>query len=321
MISGLNQEVSVLGKTFHFQTELTRKRDLFVRTEVFVGGKVVATRENRLDRRGREKLDEEGLRGLMKEQHQRVIERTLERVKRYQEKKGEQPHAQPAASLPAFDGRQAANFVPPSEETREAASIAVRIRRIFGRFRLRLGLGAAVLPEELAGRLETAARGFSWIIKSPTFQDIRLDEQMRCHLVSDQVNAWLAGDREGARATQIWSEIVTFNDYVAAINNRAELIIFDRQLLAWAAFQVQNQGMSTTVLDQLQWLAGRDLELDELLDKPDGVAGEVWFAVLCQVLAQTPRLKPSESTEPRPQLAQSTGLKPRATEGKPPQGD
>ena len=52
MISGLNQEVSVLGRAFHFQTELTRKGDLFIRTEVFVGGKVVATRENRLDRAG-----------------------------------------------------------------------------------------------------------------------------------------------------------------------------------------------------------------------------------------------------------------------------
>ncbi len=293
MISGLNQEVSVLGKTFHFQTELTRKGDLFVRTEVFVGGKVVATRENRLDRKGRGKLDEEGLRNLMKEQHNRVIERTLERVKSYQEKKGQQqPQAPPAASLPAFDGGQAKSFVPPSDETRQAASSAVRIRRIFGRFRLRLGLGSAVPPADLGRRLEIAARGFAWIIKSPTFQEIRLDEQLRCNLVSDQVKAWLAGDRDDARAAQIWSEIVTFNDYVAAINNRAELLLFDRQLLSWAAFQVQNRGMSSSVLDQLQWLAGRDPELDELLDKPDGVADEIWFAVLCQALAQTPRPKP-----------------------------
>ena len=291
MISGLNQEVSVLGKTFHFQTELTRQGDLFIRTEVFVGGKVVATRETRLDRAGRGRLDDEALRALMKEQHQRVIERTLERVKTYQEKKREQPAEQPAASLPAFDGQQADSFAPPSDEVRATASSAVRIRRIFGRFRLRLGLGSEVPEGELAGRLETASRGFAWIIKSPTFEEIRLDEQMRCHLVSDQVNAWLAGDRDPARARQIWSEIVSFNDYVASINNRAELLAFDRQLLTWAAFQVQKQGMSVAVLDQLQWLAGRDLELDELLDKPDDVADETWFAVLCHVLAQTPRPK------------------------------
>ena len=292
MISGLNQEVSVLGKTFHFQTELTRKDgDLYVRTEVFVGGKVVATRENRLDRTSRGKLDEEVLRALMKEQHKRVIRRTLERVQKFQEKKGEQPAAQPAASLPVFD--QAKKFEPPSPEVRAEASSAVRIRRIFGRFRLRLGLHETVPPIEMVPRLQTAARGFAWIINSPTFQEIRLDEQMRCHLVSDQVNAWLAGDRDAAQALQIWSEIVTFNDYAVAINHRTELVAFDRQLLTWAASQVQTRGMSTEVLDQLQWLAGRDLELDELLDKPDGVTGETWFAVLCHVLAQTPRLKPS----------------------------
>ncbi len=296
MISGLNQEVSVLGRAFHFQTELTKKGDLFVRTEVFVGGKVVATREHRLGRAGRGKLDEDGLRSLMKEQHNRVIERTLERVKTYQEKKGEQAQAPPAASLPAFDRQQAENFVPPSDEIRAAASSAVRIRRIFGRFRLRLGLGSDVPEGELTQRLETASRGFTWITKSPTFQEIRLDEQMRCNLVSDQVNAWLAGDRDAGRAPQIWAEIVTFNDYVAAINHRAELIVFDRQLLTWAAFQVQNEGMSTAVLDQLQWLAGRDVELDVLLDKPDDVADEVWFAVLCHVLAQTPRPAPGKSS-------------------------
>lgn len=292
MISGLNQEVNVLGKTFHFQTELTHNVDLFIRTEVFVGGKVVATRERRLERAERGKLDEEGIRALMKEQHNRVIGRTRERVKAYHEKKGQMPSG-PAASLPVFDGQQADNYVLPSEEIREAASSAVRIRRIFGRFRLRLGLGSSVTPDEFAGRLETAARGFSWILTSPTFQEIRLDEQMRCHLVSDQVNAWLAGGRDDlARAEEIWSEVVTFNDYVISINNRSELIAFDRQLLTWAAFRVQKQGISTEVLDWLQWLAGRDLELDGLLDKPGDVADQTWFAVLCHVLAQIPRLKP-----------------------------
>ncbi len=288
MISGLNQEVEVLGKTFHFQTELTRKVHLYVRTEVFVGGKVVATRENRIGLAGRGKPDEEGILTLMKKQHNRVIERTLERVKAYSEKKQEQPAAPPVASLPAFDGQPAESFGLPSEATRKAAATAVRIRRIFGKLRLRIGLDSTVPPAELAARLETAARGFAWIIKSPTFREIRLDEQMRCNLVNEQVSAWLAGDRDQAQAREIWAEIVTFNDYVAAINLRSELIAFDRQLLKWAAYQVHNHGMSTEVLDKVQWLAGRDQELDRLLDKPAEISGEDWFAVLCQTLVRIP---------------------------------
>ena len=290
MISGLNQEVKVLGRAFHFQTELTRNGGLFIRTEVFVGGKVVATRDRRLDRADHQAMDEEALRAMMKDHHGRVIERTLERVKAYQERKqGPPPPARPAPAPeePAFDAEAAKDLAPPADEARRAAASAVRIRRTFGKLRLRLALDSAVDDAEIAKRLETASRGFAWIMSLPTFQEIRLDEQMRCHLVSDQINDWLAGDRDPARAAGIWAEIVTFNAYVAEINNRAELLAFDRQLLTWAAFQVQSGGMTHQVLDQLQWLSGRDLALDKLLDRPGGVADDEWFAQLCRVLAAT----------------------------------
>lgn len=293
MISGLNQEVDVLGRTFHFQTELSRRGDLFVRTEVFVGGKIVATRESRVNRTGR--LDEEALRALMKDYHGRVIESTVERVKTYQARKQDlasrrPPPRHPARpSAPAFDLREAESLAPPSEETRKAAASAVRIRRVFGKFRLRLGLDKTVPEDQIGTRLETAARGFAWIKTSPTFQEIRVDEQLRCNLVNDQVVEWLAGSgRDPARAAEIWSEIVTFNDYVAEINNRAELIVFDRQLLTWAAYQIQSEGVTDEVLDQLQWLTGRDPRLDKLLDKPAEADAESWFPLLCDVLARTP---------------------------------
>ena len=291
MITGLNQEVTVLGRTFHFQTELTRRGDLFIRTEVFVGGKIVATRENRLPRGGRERLDEEALRSLMKEQHHRVIESTQQRAAAYHEKRQQgvstKPE-EPAAGPPGFDLQEAESLRPPTEEMKTEAGSAIRIRRIFGKFRLRLGLAATVPTNEIAGRLETAARGFSWIVSSPTFEEIRIDEQMRCHLVNEQVNKWLRGGRDPEHAAAIWSEIVTFNDYVAEINNRAELLAFDRQMLMWSAYQVRSHGMSDHLMDQLQWLSGRDLELDRLLDKPVGVSDDAWFQMLCEVLTRTP---------------------------------
>ena len=287
MISGLNQEVNVLGRTFHFQTELTRRGAFFIRTEVFVGGKIVATREQRLEQTGR--LDEDAVRTSMKEQHGRVIESTLKRVESYQERKGDRAPAPPESQqdAPAFDAQRAENLAPPSEQLRGEASSAIRIRRIFGKLRLRVDLCAAASESDLPGRLQTASRGFAWIIGSPTFQDIRLDEQMRCHLVRDRVDSWLRGDRDPAQAVEIWSEIVVFNTYVTEINNRAELVEFDRQLLTWAAYQVQSDGISEDMLDHLQWLFGRDPELDKQLDQPQGVADEDWFALLCRVLAHT----------------------------------
>ncbi|MEM7582514.1 MAG: hypothetical protein AAF560_03970 [Acidobacteriota bacterium] len=289
IISGLNQEVTVLGRTFHFQTELTRKPDLHIRTEVFVGGKVVATREHQL--LVPPPADEEAVRSAMKEQHKRVIESTLQRAKRYQDRRGEAPASttsQPAPHVPNFDIQQARNLGPPSSDQRAAVASAIRIRRIFGKFRLRLGLGQPMTNSEIAERLETAARGFAWIKSSPTFEEIRLDEQMRCHLVGEQVDQWLAGDRNLQRAKEIWSGIVRFNDYVTEINHRAELVEFDHQLLMWTAFQVRDGGMSDAVLDHLQWLSGRSTELDRLLDKPQGVSDETWFTQLCDVLTQLP---------------------------------
>ena len=290
MISGLNQEVTVLGRTFHFQTELTRKEELYIRTEIFVGGKIVATRESLLAREQRAKLDDDEIRALMKEHHALVIESTLKRVETYQSRKPALEDTGPIEPIQAFDVQKAESLGPPDSDMRDAVSSAIRIRRIFGKVRLRLGLEPVLPEDEITGRLATASRGFAWVIGTPTFEEIRVDEQMRCHLVSEQVNDWLASEaKDPAEAKRIWSEIVRFNDYVAEINNRADLIAFDRQLLMWTALQIQQAGISDMILDHLQWLAGRDLQLDKLLDRPREVASKAWFSTLCQVLTRIPQ--------------------------------
>lgn len=289
MISGLNQEVNVLGRVFHFQTELTRKGNLFIRTEIFVGGKIVASRETPLPRERGQRLEEEAVRTAMKEQHCRVIESTRQRVESYQARKETPSSAEPPEpEADALDLGQARELGPPPNELRVAVGSAIRIRRLFGKVRLRLGLDSPVSAPELAARLATASRGFAWILGSPTFAEIRVDEQVRCHLVCEQVNEWLGKDPDPMEAERLWTEITTFNDYVAEINKRADLIAFDRQLLMWTAFRIQSQGISDPILDHLQWLSGRDPEIDKLLDASENVSSETWFATLCRVLARIP---------------------------------
>ena len=161
MITGFNQEVDILGRTFHFQTELSRRPSLLIRTEVFVGGKVVATRENLLDPAAEpSRLDEGALRADMKAQHQRVIQSTVERVTAFQERKQEPPEPATGPGLPAYSTGQVATLAPPSAEMKKKVGTAIRIRRIFSKFRLRLGLGAKVPNADIAERLEMAGRGF-----------------------------------------------------------------------------------------------------------------------------------------------------------------
>lgn len=297
MISGLNQEVELLGRTFHFQTELSDQDGLAIRTAVFVGGKVIATRETRLEEAGAGM--EESIRAWMKQQHSQTITTFIDRAKRYQlrDQEGREETAglaemsapldeapalePPPAPPPAAPRRQ--GIAPPTGLVTDEVASAVRVRRLFARFRQAVDPVAGV-PDDPAERLAKTARAFAEIIDSPLFSEIRIDEQARCHLLKEQIDEWLDGERDRWQAAQIWSGAVTFSDYLAEINCRAELVAYDQQILVWALEEVQNAGMSHEVLKRLKTLYGRHPMLDRLLDRPDGVAGGVWTAHLRSAL-------------------------------------
>jgi hypothetical protein len=284
MISGLNQDVEVLGKTLHVQTELSGGRELSIRTEVFLGGKLVATREQELEEGERDR-GEAHLRALMKEQHQKILESVVERAKRYQERRAEEPApgetSLDEAPVPPFQGEAGG---PPSVAGQGSVEIALRVRRLFEKFRLRLGELPEHPGEHVDAYLERAAHAFAWILGSPLFPEIRIDEQVRFNLLKDQVDEWLHGGRSAERGVEIWSEILTFNRYLAQVNNRGELAAFDRDLLSWSLRKLETEGMTERVLEHLAMIYGRDAELDLLLERPLGVSDEVWAANLRRVL-------------------------------------
>lgn len=301
MISGLNQEVEILGRTFHFQTELTDQDGWSIRTEVFVGGKVVATRESRL--KGGEEAaarDEGVLRARMKEHHQQTLESFVERARRYQQRDGgpapllgeaeppqpapEPPPPQPPAPEPPLAVRgPSKGLAPPSPEVQKAVAGALRVRRFFGRFRQLMGPTTG-LPSDLGDRLEVMSRAFAWMIQSSLFVEIRIDEQVRCHLLKERIDEWLASRRDPRQAAQIWSGIVTFNKYLTEINHRSDLVAYDQQMLIWALDEVQRNGMTAEVFKGLESLYGLDPRLDNLLDQPGDVSARAWTAHLRHVL-------------------------------------
>ena len=235
MISGLNQEVEILGRTFHFQTELSDQDGLSIRTDVFIGGKVVATRESRLTDDAAAQIDPGALRARMKEHHNKTLD----------------------------------SFV----------------RRFFGRFRQLMG-PASALPDDFDDRLVVMSRAFAWMIRSSPFVEIRIDEQMRCHLLKEQIEEWLASERDPRQAAQIWSGIVTFNKYLSEINHRSDLQAYDQQMLIWALDEVQRHGMTGEVLKGLETLYGLDPRLDQSLDHPKDVTRGAWTALLRHVLTE-----------------------------------
>lgn len=309
MISGLNQEVDILGKKFHFQTELTGSGSGSVRTEVFVGGKIVATRESSLGLEEGEKEDEEAIRARMKEVHSKVLTGFVERAKRYQEREQEgllpPPVREPSGNVDTetvdtltldsvrvlvaekqglYDTASApsAKISPPSPGS---AVDAIRVRRLFGKFRSQVGADPEV-EDDVAARLERAAAGLEWMVGSPGFAEIRIDEQVRCNLLKEHVEDWIAAGRKAERAARIWSGILAFVGYLAEINDRGDLVSFDQQLLVWGIDAIQRHGATGEILERLGDLYGRDGGLDALLDEPQGVTTAVWTAHLRRVLTQ-----------------------------------
>lgn len=287
-LSGINQDIELLGKTFHLQTQVSANPDLSVRTEIFIGGKLVATRESPLEEI--DASDSKALREAMKAQHKRIAASVVDRARRYQERQQEESVAEAVASKKPAKHATDTGAPKASEDDDVPRSqgptveVALRVRRLYEQFRLRL-----LIPrrpsKNLGERLENAEREFTWILDSEIFHRIRIDEQLRFNLLHDQISEWLAGGRSPVRAAQIWSEVVAFLKYLGEVNNRAELAAFDRDLLRWALRVVDEQGMNERTLEHLSMIRGRDEDLDRLLGDPGETSREVWVAHFRRVLA------------------------------------
>ena len=304
MISGLNQEIELLGKTFHFQTELSDQGGLSIRTEVFVGGKVIATRENRIDAAAQAESDAV-VRTWMKDQHQQTITTFVARARRYQMRgnTSEPASEAPEAPAPAPVQSEGVPETPPAAATTEKATpaadappasdspelaAALRVRRFFASFRAAVDVGKdsliETLPPDLKRRLAKTAQTLTWMIRSEMFTQIRIDEQARCHLLKEQIDEWLTGGCDPWRGAQIWSNVVDFGQYLAEVNLRSELVAHDQQLIIWALGAVASRGMTAEVRECIEPLYGRHPKLDQLLDKPEGVSDVTWTAHLRSVL-------------------------------------
>ena len=284
MSSGINQDVEILGKVFHLQTQVSggpqsSGGDLSIRTEVFIGGKLVATRD------GQEPLPsglaETEIRQRLKEHHQRILQTITERAHRYRKVKQEAPPKK--TTVEAADDLEAMTG-PVPVRPKDNVDIALRVRRILERFRSRLGVEIGSLENDPEKRLRRAARGFAWVLQSPDFEEIRIDEQVRFNLLKDQIDDWLEGTKDPAQAQRIWAEAENFNEYLAGINNRAELAAFDRDLLRWTLRKVEANGVSNRLLRHLEMIRGRDVALDRLLSSEQSVGLEVWLAHLRRIL-------------------------------------
>ena len=212
LAGGIGQDLVLFGRRFHVQTESC---DGGLRTEIFLGGRLITTRRAQLS--SAERLGgAESQRLRMKEYHQSIVSGIIERASsRHESKK-----SSTSSSAPRGRKRRASREVLDTATPEQTSlQVSLRVRDLITDFRRRIATIDGATASEY---LEQAYPAIAQVIDSPLFKAVRLDEQLRFHLLQDQIDAWRHERDDHHVAAEIWSDITDFSAQLEGINHRAE---------------------------------------------------------------------------------------------------
>ncbi len=282
MITGLNQNIEVLDRQFHVQTEVIEGAETKCRTTVYSGGTIIGNREANLSSG---LVDEDEIRKLMEEQHTLIIENLICRLEEIAEAEGiEKQPVTPPKPLRDSKPLPKKQALLPSIDDVPGLRSSVRVRELLAGFRNDIELDPPATTAELRLRLENALLDSRKILTSPVFSETRLDEQVRFYDLEERISAWLMHEPDHAKGVTIWCEVAVFSSYLGRINNRSELIDYDRKLLLWAFSKIGATGLTKEVLESLQALLGREPRFDRMLNDPDLISKNEWLSMLVELL-------------------------------------
>jgi hypothetical protein len=291
MVYGLNDNIDILGRVFHVQTEITSGPDPIVRSAVFLDGAIVASREIPVA-----ELDapDDSIRDQMETQHAQVIKNLVNRdseLSEWQANLGLEelpPPTSPAPSAPPSN-----HVAPPDLDDDPRLRSSVAVRRLIGPFSLTFNPSPFHDPQAVRARLGNASDMIDEIMTAPAFSDIRLDEQVRFFDLRQRLAEWRGSGRDPDVGAEILLAVVVFAGHLRRINDRRELVTFDHKLLTWVLSELGRSGAGDGVLSWLQSLYGRDADLDRLLDQPDEIEEERLLELLLRLLDRTHPLVPA----------------------------
>jgi hypothetical protein len=271
--TGINQNVEIGGRVFHVQTEFISADQPKIETTVFLDGRVVGSRKIPMldDNPSQERLCE-----LRDEQHATIVKNLVSRMANLQAKRARE---QPA---------EVAEGVVPDPKTSVSLRASINARTLIGRFRGAIDVMPPYTHKELSLRLKATVSQIEGIVESPTFSDIRVDEQVRFSLLKERINEWQSGGQDHDTGVRIWSDAVVFSARLGEINCREELARYDQHTLATAVARIDSEGISDDDLELLTTLYGLDVQLDRMLDAP-GYSAEQWSEALKRVLEELPQ--------------------------------
>ncbi|MEE4270522.1 MAG: hypothetical protein V2I67_02535 [Thermoanaerobaculales bacterium] len=283
-MSGLIDKIAVLGREFTIQTEYVPGGEAKIRTLVYDGGRLVNSRE--ISARGAAD-NSAAAESAVRQQHQRITETLVTRAAELQTAK-KAPPPPPPKRPPATALQPAASKTPrPEIEPGSRLEEAIAIRQTIGPFGLAFARPAPRTAEGYERILESVDAALDAIRDAPTYDAIRLDEQLTMIALKSQLETWRLADRDLGMATEIWPTVESFAHHLMKINNRSDLVAFDHAMLTWAMSELGKGSISDELIQGLGGLGGRDADLDAMLRQPDGVAPMELLEILLRLMDQT----------------------------------
>jgi hypothetical protein len=161
------------------------------------------------------------------------------------------------------------------------------VRQTIGPFSLAFAHPAPTTAEGYRRSLDAVDGAIGAIREAPSYQAIRLDEQLTLIALKSQIETWRLADMDLAMATEIWPGIEAFAHHLQKINHRRDLVAFDHQLLTWAMSELGRGAITDEMIEALTALGGRDGELDQFIRAPAETEPFGLLEILLRLMDQT----------------------------------
>lgn len=265
-MGGFIDKITVLGREFTIQTEFIPGEATKIRTLVYDGGRLVTSREIPA---GGKSDSETAVEAAVRQQHHRVTETLVKRAEELSSaKKASQappPSKPPSSPAPPTNAKKRHR---PLVERGSRLETAIAIRQTIGPFGLAFAHPGPSTAEGYERTLESVDAALDAIREAPTYHAIRLDEQLTMIALKSQLETWRMADRDIMMSTEIWLTVESFAYHLQKINNRADLVSFDHEMLTWAMSELGRGKITDELTEGLRGLGGRDAELDGFLRDP-----------------------------------------------------
>jgi hypothetical protein len=284
-MSGLIDKIAVLGREFTIQTEYVPKPQRKVRTLVYDRGRLVTSRELAI---GPTVVTDSGVDEKVREQHARITATLLERAAALEAaRRSAAPRPESVATSAQRQPQPEKGTTRPVVEPDSRLASAIAVRQTIGPFGTAFARPMPGTADGLIQTLEAVEAAIDAIRDAPTYDIIRIDEQLTLIALKSELETWRLADRDLAMATEIWPTIESFALHLQKINHRSDLVAFDHQALTWAMSELGRGRITGEMIETLRGLGGRDAELDGLLRDPDGAEPMALLEMLLRLMDQT----------------------------------